>query len=355
MDKADEDPVAEVTQLLEANAAVSGNMYSTYRAHPLFSKINRNLRARELQKNRRIKYLNEQKEKREKQLDVLRQISIGIAKADADVEMEDASACSQTELPNETTVACGVMESEWMVDVPDDLETNWLLVPCPMGKRCLLISNGKYCQLISRSNRKIRTIKCNLPAGSKLDCIWRFEDNIIYILDIIAWRNMPVTDCDTEFRFYWCKEKIKDWKENLVMKYFSKEEYDKMTDEQRDAYLKSVNPIWLEVLPNFSSDAATLTNTLVEKCWQFTCPVDGFLFYHKQSMYTPGSTPLVGWLKPFMLGDILKIPLPEEYCNTNGGAGVFQYIAAYEAKREAMVKHRFKPNRNQEKDDKSQR
>ncbi|KRY51412.1 Snurportin-1 [Trichinella britovi] len=274
MDKADEDPVGEVTQLLEANAAVSGNMYSTYRAHPLFSKINRNLRARELQKNRRIKYLNEQKEKREKQLDVLRQISVGIAKADADVEMEDASACSQTELPNETTVTCGVMESEWMVDVPDDLETNWLLVPCPMGKRCLLISN---------------------------------------------------------------------------------EEYDKMTDEQRDAYLKSVNPIWLEVLPNFSSDIVTLTNTLVEKCWQFTCPVDGFLFYHKQSMYTPGSTPLVGWLKPFMLGDILKIPLPEEYCNTNGGTGVYQYIAAYEAKREAMVKHRFKPNRNQEEDDKSQR
>ncbi|KRZ54201.1 Snurportin-1 [Trichinella nativa] len=311
MDKADEDPVGEVTQLLEANAAVSGNMYSTYRAHPLFSKINRNLRARELQKNRRIKYLNEQKEKREKQLDVLRQISVGIAKADADVEMEDASACLQTELPNEATVTCGVMESEWMVDVPDDLETNWLLVPCPMGKRCLLISN--------------------------------------------AWRNMPVTDCDTEFRFYWCKEKIKDWKENLVMKYFSKEEYDKMTDEQRDAYLKSVNPIWLEVLPNFSSDIVTLTNTLVEKCWQFTCPVDGFLFYHKQSMYTPGPTPLVGWLKPFMLGDILKIPLPEEYCNSNGGTGVYQYIAAYEAKREAMVKHRFKPNRNQEEDDKSQR
>ncbi|KRX95369.1 Snurportin-1 [Trichinella pseudospiralis] len=354
MDKADEDPVAEVTQLLEANAAVSGNMYSTYRAHPLFSKINQNLRAKESQKNRRMQYLNDQKEKREKQLELLRKIGIGIAKSDADVEMEDVSVRLRKELPHERTVTCGVMESEWMVDVPDDLETNWLLVPCPMGKRCLLTANGKYCQLISRSNRKIRTIRCNLPAGSKLDCIWRFEDNIIYILDIIAWRNMPVTDCDTEFRFYWCNEKIKDWKEHTVMKNFSKEEYDKMTHEQRCAYLKSVSQIWLEVLPNFALDRATLTNTLVEKCWPFTCPVDGFLFYHKQSMYTPGITPLVGWLKPFMLGDVLKIPLPEEYCNTNGSTGVFQYIAAYEAKREAVDKHRL-AKRSQEEDDRSKR
>lgn len=36
--------------------------------------------------------------------------------------------------------------------------------------------------------------------------------------------------------------------------------------------------------------------------------VDGILFYHKDGLYMPGSTPLVIWLKPFML--------PEIFCDT---------------------------------------
>lgn len=38
--------------------------------------------------------------------------------------------------------------------------------------------------------------------------------------------------------------------------------------------------------------------------------VDGLLFYHKQTHYTPGSTPLVGWLRPYMVTDILGIEVP---------------------------------------------
>lgn len=39
--------------------------------------------------------------------------------------------------------------------------------------------------------------------------------------------------------------------------------------------------------------------------------VDGVLFYHRQTHYTPGSTPLVGWLRPYMVSDILAIEVPE--------------------------------------------
>lgn len=35
--------------------------------------------------------------------------------------------------------------------------------------------------------------------------------------------------------------------------------------------------------------------------------VDGLLFYHRETHYTPGSTPLVGWLRPYMVPDILGI------------------------------------------------
>lgn len=39
--------------------------------------------------------------------------------------------------------------------------------------------------------------------------------------------------------------------------------------------------------------------------------VDGLLFYHRQTHYTPGSTPLVGWLRPYMVSDILGIQVPQ--------------------------------------------
>ena len=33
-----------------------------------------------------------------------------------------------------------LMLSEWMVEIPDDFEEDWLMVMCPWGKRCLIVS-----------------------------------------------------------------------------------------------------------------------------------------------------------------------------------------------------------------------
>lgn len=41
--------------------------------------------------------------------------------------------------------------------------------------------------------------------------------------------------------------------------------------------------------------------------------LDGLLFYHKRTHYTFGSTPLVVWLKPFMVPDVLGWVVPESY------------------------------------------
>lgn len=39
--------------------------------------------------------------------------------------------------------------------------------------------------------------------------------------------------------------------------------------------------------------------------------LDGFLFYHKEGHYTYGVTPLVTWLKAYMLPEIFNINLPD--------------------------------------------
>lgn len=44
--------------------------------------------------------------------------------------------------------------------------------------------------------------------------------------------------------------------------------------------------------------------------------VDGILFYHKRAHYHPGNTPLVGWLKVYMIPEIIGMDVPAEFlCN----------------------------------------
>lgn len=52
---------------------------------------------------------------------------------------------------------------------------------------------------------------------------------------------------------------------------------------------------------------------LTEKCQFFpeNVKLDGINFYHAQSLYTPGDSPLVLWLKPFMIPEILQKPVHE--------------------------------------------
>ena len=39
-----------------------------------------------------------------------------------------------------------LMFSEWLEDKPIDLNTNWIMVICPVGKRCLVVARdvNKY-------------------------------------------------------------------------------------------------------------------------------------------------------------------------------------------------------------------
>lgn len=37
-----------------------------------------------------------------------------------------------------------IMLSEWLLEVPNDFSTSWLAVPCPVGKRCLLVASKVF-------------------------------------------------------------------------------------------------------------------------------------------------------------------------------------------------------------------
>lgn len=83
-------------------------------------------------------------------------------------------------------------------------------------------------------------------------------------------------------------------------------------------------------------------------CWNSICylpvlsllplQVDGLLFYHKQTHYSPGSTPLVGWLRPYMVPDILGISVPASPLTAKPGyAGhQLQQIIEHKKKKQAL-------------------
>lgn len=38
-----------------------------------------------------------------------------------------------------------LMMSEWLVDIPESLSEEWRFVPCPVGRRCLVVASNVSC------------------------------------------------------------------------------------------------------------------------------------------------------------------------------------------------------------------
>lgn len=110
-----------------------------------------------------------------------------------------------------------LMLSEWLVDVPEDFYTNWFMLCCPVGKRALVISGNGRTKVFSRSGNLLFQMPWSLNDFTIhrnkrsrpiiLDCIYVEGERTFYILDVLAWNGHNVSDCDTQFRFFWLRSK----------------------------------------------------------------------------------------------------------------------------------------------------
>jgi snurportin-1 len=68
-------------------------------------------------------------------------------------------------------------------------------------------------------------------------------------------------------------------------------------------------------LPYHQCSVSTMTNIMASEnlFGQDGPALDGLLFYHSEAHYVPGSTPLVGWLKPHMMATVLSVPVASVY------------------------------------------
>lgn len=94
----------------------------------------------------------------------------------------------------------------------------------------------------------------------------------------------------TEFRLFWLNSKLEEINQSL-------------TNSSKEMKCKIV------ALPSVPCNCGSLSDFLSTLSPELL-PLDGLLFYHKEVHYTPGFTPLVNWLKPFMLSEVLGEHIP---------------------------------------------
>ncbi|XP_071778424.2 snurportin-1 [Centroberyx gerrardi] len=303
----------DLTRALSASFAVSKEPNSTASPHPRLAQYKSKYSVLE-QSERRRRFLDLQKTKRLNYVNHARRLADGDwtgADSDGEEDMEKKEEGEQQQEDNTEEegmeierrklpkhYANQLMLSEWLVDVPAELDADWLMVVCPVGKRSLIVASKGSTAAYTKSGYCVNRFPSLLPGGNRhnsamgkdytiLDCIYSEVDRTYYILDVMCWRGHPVYDCPTEFRFYWLQSKV--------------QEADGLSE------IAKRNPFRFVSLQSTACTPESIQKALGA---EYSFGVDGLLFYHRQTHYTPGSTPLVGWLRPYMVTDILGIEVP---------------------------------------------
>ncbi|KAI4471529.1 snurportin1 rnut1 protein rna u transporter 1 [Holotrichia oblita] len=251
--------------------------------------------------NRRDKILTELKKRRNDQVDELRRID-EIFKDDENENAEEPMDVVEHRKRRYKHYHSKLMLSEWMSEVPMDLEDKWFFKICPIGVRNVVVANRGITKVFTRRGEKKAIFHSNLPGGSKfsnantftlLDCIYRGQERTYYILDVLVWNSHSLLNCSTEFRFFFLKNKL-------------------LEDPTLNIESNKFNFVYLNyheaLLPTIEEELGREYSIN-----EIEMPVDGVLFYHKDCPYLTGQTPVVTWLKPYMIPEKLQLPVHESY------------------------------------------
>lgn len=218
--------------------------------------------------------------------------------------------------------------SEWLRDRPDDLD-QWVLVPCPRGKRHIVVAAANKTIAYSKTGVVIDIFQSSLQSGSRyltvLDCIFSEETQAFYVLDVLVYHNQEFLLCDAAFRFYWIRAKFDEIDHSAVhahnryaFHHVDRADFDRPEEVEG---LLARHPLWEENAP----------------------ALDGFLLYHKLSHYHHGKTPLVGWLCPWMVPEVLGYAVHAQYAKERpkDAASALDYMREFDEKRRGQRRRHF--------------
>lgn len=176
-----------------------------------------------------------------------------------------------------------LMLPEWMIDVPDRLNTDWYVCARPAGKRCFVVSSNGFTVSRLRNGSLLHRFPSALPNGARtnnnsrsgqsyciLDCIFHEADQTYYVIDMVCWAGMSMYECTTEFRFFWLNSKLVE------------------SGACNDP--SSYHKYRFRTLIVYNCDQEGLKAAYNEPVLYVK---DGLLFYNKHAQYESGNTPLV--------------------------------------------------------------
>lgn len=272
---------------------------------------------KERQEERRCQLLNEQKIRRLEQQDGQRKLS------SARYNIKRLSLQEITKKYNLHTQEISLQLSEWMRERPENLN-EWLFVPCPQGKRCMIVAEGGITLMFNKKGKLCSKFRSRFPGGGSngrirnlctiLDCVYSKQTNTFYILDVLCYGQQSMLNCETQFRYFWLRSQFED-NDNCFTKLSPHNErvfklidaFDMSHEVQIQEIMRSY-PLWPNDTPK----------------------LDGFLFYHKEGSYICDTTPLVCWLFAFMVPEILEIDVNSEYKKPSNYINAWQYMDAFD-------------------------
>ncbi|BET00347.1 Snurportin 1 [Nesidiocoris tenuis] len=254
------------------------------------------------QAERRRKWVTEQKEKRCDNLILNRKIGDLECEDDSDEEDEAMAVCEKSakKITSRNQFKNCLMMSCWLVDVPEEFATDWYYLICPRGQRAFVVASHGKTTVYSRRGHFMMKFNSALPGGNydsprahtAIDCIYSASNRTFYVIDVLVW-GIPLTNCSAELRFFWLMNKFA---ENPELSNESRKNQHKFVLLNR-ALVQSL-PQAMDVHPVFENNEPQ---------------VDGIIFFHREGLYVEGKSLLVTWLLPFMVQDILHIPVHEAY------------------------------------------
>ncbi|XP_055606423.1 snurportin-1 [Uranotaenia lowii] len=245
------------------------------------------------QSERRRLLLEDQKRLRQTEVDQARPGLLELIEAETGTD----SDCSSEAQPRRPRVWYSklyrdkIQQSEWMHERPDDVDS-WFLVPCPVGIRCLLVIRRGLAVAYDKSGRSVTKFTTKLGKKQRvtvLDCFLT-KQKVFYVVDMLVYNELDLVQCECQFRFLWIRSKLEE-------------------DDVQNRFCMSKEKIYhLKLLPVYDLRDQNQIADCLSRYPMFEeeeTRLDGLLFYHKESNYMYGRTPLVTWLFPFMVPDVL--------------------------------------------------
>ncbi|KAK6050394.1 hypothetical protein COOONC_12100, partial [Cooperia oncophora] len=139
--------------------------------HPRFSKYKNAGRAAEQQARRREDAIERQRNSRFDHFNHTRRLAENVS--DDEVEVVEQLKMDGEEVPQDlrkkhhkSRYADELMLSEWLVDIPEQLSSEWMMVPSPVGKRVLVVAAKGATTAYNKAGKTITQFRSRLPGGS---------------------------------------------------------------------------------------------------------------------------------------------------------------------------------------------